>query len=174
MKLQEVVMDADSPYEKVDYQNMLFSYCWQAIDYVDMMTEHGFKADFTMETLPEMIPAIGLMMADEDKSEGDSITEKLASVKELLAGYLMFTLYNHYTVAGNTVRYRMNEYKNGMSIVISNHETGFYKVIDIRESLDWAFCAIEFDELDEEEAEEAGEFVFSCNPKLFFKALLEQ
>ena len=173
--LQQIVMDADSPYEKTNYQNMLFSYCWQAIDYVDMMTEHGSKADFTMESLLGMIPAVVYMITDEDKAEGDSTIEKLASVKELMAGYLMFTLYNRHLAAGNTVRYKMNEFGNGMSLVVSNHEKGLYKVIDIMESLDWAFCAIDFDELDEieEEEEEEERIELSFNIPAFFKALLD-
>ena len=181
VKLQEIVMEPDSQYERTNYQNMLFSYCWQAIDYVDMMTEHGLKADFTMETLPRIIPAIKFMIEDADKIEGDDPIERLAGVKELLAGYLMFSLYNIYSMAGNRVQYKMNDYETGMSLIIHNYKSGSSKVIDIMTCLDWAFSEIEIldpDEVyeegeDDEEDEEALRFGMSIHIESFIKALLD-
>lgn len=167
-KLQEVVMEPGSPYEKTNYQNMLFSYCWQAIDYVDMMKEHGFKADFTLESLPEMIPAIGFMMEDDEKSDGDYIIERLASVKELMAGYLMFTLYNYHVLKGKDVRYKMNDFENGMCLVIHDLKTCKDTVIDIRGALDWAFCAVEYDEQENDE----DTFKYYCETRTFLDSII--
>ena len=173
VKLQEVIMEPGSRFEGVDYQNNLFGYCWLAIDYVDMMKEHGFKADFSMESLPEMIAAIAFLIMDDDKCEGDTLYERLSDVKDQLAGYLLFTLYNRYLKEGKMVRYKLSDYETGMSLLVFDPRTASFKEVDIMETLDWAFCAVEFDTPDDM-FEEEGNFMFSCNAENFLKPILDQ
>ena len=166
--LQRRLGEDENP-EKGEYFNdMLFGYCWQAIDYVDMMEARGLPADFTFATLPGITRAIGLIYQDDDKVDGDLVEERLSGVKDLLEGYLLFTLYNINALKGMSVSFELNEMETGLCLIAINEDTGRIQEFDIRELLNSAFCVLRYDGKDTAE----GQFSFSLNMAEFMVRLL--
>lgn len=167
--LQRRILEEEPPEKCEGFNNMLFGYCWQAIDYVDMMREHDLPSEFAFASMPGITRAIGFLYQDEDKVEGDSVEERLSGVKDLLEGYLLFTLYNIHALKGMCVSIEMNEMETGLSLIVMSDETGEMLEFDIRELLNSAFCVIEYDEKDMKD----GEFSFSLNIAQFLVRLLD-
>lgn len=170
LEMQETVMEDEELCKDQELQNMLFAYCWQAIEYVDMMTEHGLRADFKRDSLIDLVPAIGIAYAEDSHwVDGDTYDERFCDIKEFFCGYVMFTLYNCHVLAGRDVRYELNGFETGLCLITPDGEDGEEYEFDVREALNRAFCTVK---VEKEDCDELRHFVFNCNPMEFLKELL--
>ncbi|SCW68745.1 hypothetical protein SAMN02910456_02600 [Ruminococcaceae bacterium YRB3002] len=121
------------------------------------------KGDFSIESLSGMLTATMILHATlvEDDMEAD---EAFETVKDMLSGYLMFTMYNDLAELGMRADIVMNEFGDGLCLV--SGEGSERIVYDVRLALDKAIATLHF-------YEEDGKFHVDCDVDCFVEALME-
>ena len=136
-------------------------YCENATEYAYLMKKAGFKVDFLFETLQGIPLGIGLFHSDNLRNK-TTPDESFERVKEQIAGYLMFALYNGYVDEGYSADFEMNDDGTGLRLNVDDGEDGCI-VIDIPEMVDRAFRFVRLE----------GEDIY-CNSEGFIQSVTEE
>ena len=119
----------------------IVSYCEDAFEYIELLENHGFEADFSLESLQGMFMA--MMLFQRKYSElGMEIEECMDLVREKLAGYLLFSVYSHYESKGIRTEIKANINESGLVLVVPREE-GKQFVFDPVSTLDKAFESLD-------------------------------
>ena len=128
------------------YFELMETYCRNTLDYVEIMDEHQLFADFTFDSLSLLGAAI-FFYAFDNQQNGMSLEGSLGFVKEQIAGYVLFTLYNTRVVDGYRGRFELNDDETGL-VLIAEDGTEEIMRYDVMDALERAFEYLEIGEQD--------------------------
>lgn len=147
------------------FNDWMARYCMNATEYVDLMADEGFEADFELESLTQIMVGIVLFHI-KNMNDGVDPEDSLEQVKEQVAGYFMFCLYNSFVEEGFGINIEVNEDNTGLRLVVDTDDAeGRLMVADIPEIIETAFEFVEF-----KLEEHGGEM--KVDKAQFFKVLL--
>ena len=126
------------------YSEYLQYYCETAMDYVDIMEEHDLECDFSYKALQGMVLAVMLFHTGNIKV-GIDPEDSFALVKEQVAGYYLFSMYNHFVAQGYRGSVRVNEDGTGLKLVVDDGEEEVCEY-DVIKRLDKAFDLMQVEE----------------------------
>lgn len=140
-----VMFELDEHGRSTVYSEYLQYYCETAVEYVELMEDHGLVCDFSYMSLQGMF--LAAMILHKNNLKSDFTTEdSIKEVKERIAGYYLFSMYNRFVEHGYRCDIRVNEDATGLKLAVDDGEMEICEY-DVIKRLDKAFDRMEIDGL---------------------------